>query len=630
MSYSDTYGAWKADPEAFWMQQAEAIDWDRAPSKALFEEEDGRYSWFADGMVNTCWNAVDRHVEAGRGEQIAIIYDSPVTGTVRRISFHELRNRVATLAGALRAKGVEKGDRVVIYMPMIPETLEAMLACARLGAIHSVVFGGFAANELAVRIDDAKPKAIIAASCGIEPGRTVHYKPLLDAAIDQARHKPDFCVIFQREAEVAQLIEGRDVNWHGFQFGVEPADCVPVEGDHPAYVLYTSGTTGAPKGVVRPTGGHLVALNWTMKNIYDVNPGEVFWAASDVGWVVGHSYICYAPLIHGNTTVVFEGKPVGTPDAGTFWRVIADHDVKSFFTAPTAFRAVKREDPDGEFIRKYDLSGLRAIYLAGERADPDTIEWTQRMTGKPVYDHWWQTETGWTIAGNPAGLEPLPVKIGSPTVAMPGYDIRILAEDGTEKPAGELGAIAIKLPLPPGTLPTLWNAEDRFRKSYLTTFPGYYETGDAGMKDEDGYLWIMARTDDVINVAGHRLSTGGMEEVLASHPDVAECAVIGVRDELKGQLPMGFVCLTKGVNRPAEEIEAECVKLVRDRIGPVAAFKLCKVVERLPKTRSGKVLRRVMAAIADGDEFKTPATIDDPAILDEVRDDVAAMGYPRA
>jgi propionyl-CoA synthetase len=535
---------------------------------------------------------------------------------------------VASLAGALRAKGVEKGDRVIIYMPMIPEALEAMLACARLGAIHSVVFGGFAAHELAVRIDDAQPKAIIAASCGVEPGRVVHYKPLLDGAIDQAAHKPEFCVIFQREQEVAHLEEGRDVNWHGFQYGVEPAGCVPVEGNHPAYILYTSGTTGQPKGVVRPTAGHLVALNWTMKNIYNVDPGEVFWAASDVGWVVGHSYICYAPLIHGNTTVVFEGKPVGTPDAGTFWRVIEEHNVKSFFTAPTAFRAVKREDPKGDFVRKYDLSGLRAIYLAGERADPDTIEWTREMTGKPVYDHWWQTETGYTIAGNPVGIEPLPVKLGSPTVPMPGYDIQILGEDGSPLPAGELGAIAVKLPLPPGTLPTLWNAADRFRNSYLATFPGYYETGDAGMVDEDGYVWIMARTDDVINVAGHRLSTGGMEEVLASHPDVAECAVIGVSDALKGQLPMGFLCLSKGVDRPHAEIVTECVDLVRDRIGPVAAFKLAVVVDRLPKTRSGKILRGVMVSIADGKDYKMPATIDDPAILDEIAAAVKTIGYP--
>jgi len=629
MGYREVYEAWKADPEGFWMEAAQAIDWDEAPKKALFDRGDNLYEWFADARVNTCWNAVDRHVEQGRGEQTAIIHDSPVTHTKREISYVELRNRVANLAGALRAKGVRKGDRVIIYMPMIPEALEAMLACARLGAIHSVVFGGFAAHELAVRIDDAKPKAIIAASCGIEPGRVVHYKPLLDGAIEQADHKPDFCVIFQREQEVAHLEEGRDFNWHGFQFGVEPAECVPVEGSHPAYILYTSGTTGQPKGVVRPTAGHLVALNWTMKNIYNVDPGEVFWAASDVGWVVGHSYICYAPLIAGNTTIVFEGKPVGTPDAGTFWRVIEEHNVKSFFTAPTAFRAVKREDPKGEFVKKYNLSGLRAIYLAGERADPDTIEWTQAMTGKPVYDHWWQTETGWTIAGNPVGVEPLPVKLGSPTVPMPGYDIHILGEDGTPLPNGELGAIAVKLPLPPGTLPTLWNAADRFRKSYLSTFPGYYETGDAGMIDEDGYVWIMARTDDVINVAGHRLSTGGMEEVLSSHPDVAECAVIGVSDDLKGQLPMGFLCLSKGVERPHADIVQECVALVRERIGPVAAFKLAVVVDRLPKTRSGKILRAIMVSIADGKDYKMPATIDDPAILDEITTALGTIGYPK-
>ena len=628
MGYRDIYEAWKADPERFWLEQARAIDWDEAPTQALFDRGGDMYEWFADAKVNTCWNAVDRHVEAGRGDQVAIIHDSPVTGTVHKITYAELRDRVAMLAGALRARGVEKGDRVIIYMPMVPEALEAMLACARIGAIHSVVFGGFAANELALRIDDAQPKCIIAASCGIEPGRVVHYKPLLDGALEAAEHEPAFCVILQREQEVAHLEEGRDDDWHAFQYGVEPADCLPVEGNHPAYILYTSGTTGQPKGVVRPTAGHLVALNWTMKNIYNVEPGEVFWAASDVGWVVGHSYICYAPLVHGNTTIVFEGKPVGTPDAGTFWRVIAEHKVRSFFTAPTAFRAVKREDPKGEFIRKYDLSHLRAIYLAGERADPDTIEWTQTMTGKPVYDHWWQTETGWTIAGNPAGVEALPVKIGSPTVPMPGYDVQILGEDGHELPAGELGAIAIKLPLPPGTLPTLWNAEGRFRTSYLDHFPGYYETGDAGMKDEDGYLWIMARTDDVINVAGHRLSTGGMEEVLASHPDVAECAVIGVADDLKGQLPMGFVCLTNGVNRPHDEIAKECVTLVRDRIGPVAAFKLCAVVDRLPKTRSGKILRKTMVQIANGETVKTPATIDDPAILSEITVAMKPLGYP--
>ncbi len=629
MAYKDIYDSWKADPEAFWMQASEAIDWTRKPSKALFDDNAPLYEWYNDGLVNTCYNAVDRHVESGHGEQTAIIYDSPITQTKREISYVELRNRVATLAGALRAKGVEKGDRVIIYMPMIPEALEAMLACTRLGAIHSVVFGGFAASELAVRIDDCTPKAIIAASCGIEPGRVVHYKPLLDGAIEQASHKPDFCVIFQREQEVADLIEGRDVNWHGFQYGVEPAECVPVEGNHPAYILYTSGTTGAPKGVLRPTGGHLVALNWTMKNIYNVDPGDVFWAASDVGWVVGHSYICYAPLIHRNTTVVFEGKPIGTPDAGTFWRVISEHNVRSFFTAPTALRAIKREDPKGEEIQKYDISCLRALYLAGERADPDTIEWAQKVMQVPVYDHWWQTETGYTIVGNPAGIEALPVKIGSPTLPMPGYDVHILDEDGHPMQPGKLGAIAIKLPLPPGTLPSLWNAEARYLKSYLTTFPGYYETGDAGLIDEDGYLYIMARTDDVINVAGHRLSTGAMEEVLASHPDVAECAVVGVSDQLKGQVPIGFVCLSKGVNRPHADIAAECARLVRDRIGPVAAFKLTLVVDRLPKTRSGKILRGTIVKIADSDTFKPPATIDDPAILDEIKEALQTIGYAR-
>ncbi|OWU76219.1 propionate-CoA ligase PrpE [Phaeobacter sp. 22II1-1F12B] len=627
MSYKEVYEASMADPNGFWLEQARAIDWDRFPTRALNDENAPLYTWYGDGMVNTCWNAVDRHCEAGRGAQIALIHDSPVTGTIQKITYDELRNRVAMLAGALRAKGIEKGDRVIIYMPMVPQAIEAMLACARIGAIHSVVFGGFAAHELAVRIDDCKPKAIIAASCGIEPGRVVHYKPLLDGAIEQATHKPDFCVIFQREQEVAHLEEGRDFNWYGFQYGVEPADCLPVEGTHPAYILYTSGTTGAPKGVVRHTGGHLVALNWSMKNIYNVDPGDAFWAASDVGWVVGHSYIAYGPLIHGNTTIVFEGKPVGTPDPGTFWRVISEHNVRSFFTAPTAIRAVKREDPKGEYLKKYDLSCLRALYLAGERADPDTIEWAQRVLDKPVYDHWWQTETGWTIAGNPAGLEALPVKIGSPTVAMPGYDIQILDEAGHQMKPGELGAIAIKLPLPPGTLPTLWNAEARFKKSYLEHFPGYYETGDAGMIDENGYVYIMARTDDVINVAGHRLSTGAMEEVLASHPDVAECAVIGVSDDLKGQMPVGFVILTKGVNRPEAEITSECVKLVRDQIGPVAAFKLAVVVDRLPKTRSGKILRATMVKIADNQEFKMPATIDDPAILDEIRDALKSIGY---
>jgi len=627
MGYNEVYEGWKQDPEGFWMAQAEAIDWDEPPSKALFDDQSPLYEWFRDGLVNTCWNAVDRHVAAGHGDRVAIIHDSPITGTKQRITYAELQARVASLAGALKARGIEKGDRVIIYMPMVPQALEAMLACARLGAIHSVVFGGFAANEVAVRIDDARPKAIIAASCGLEPGRIVDYKPLYDGAIAQAQHKPEFCMIFQREQHRVELEPGRDVDWNEAQQDAAPADCVPVEGNHPAYILYTSGTTGAPKGVVRATGGHLVALNWTMKNLYNVDPGDVFWAASDVGWVVGHSYICYAPLIHGNTTVVFEGKPVGTPDAGTFWRVISEHNVRSFFTAPTAFRAIKREDPKGEFVKKYDLSCLRTLYLAGERADPDTLTWAADQLGVPVVDHWWQTETGWAITGIPMGIEEMEIKIGSSGVPMPGYDVQILDETGQPQGPDTLGAVAVRLPLPPGTLPTLWNAEDRFRKSYLDTFPGYYETGDAGMIDADGYLYIMARTDDVINVAGHRLSTGGMEEVLADHPDVAECAVIGVTDQLKGQLPVGFICLTKGVNRPHEEITRECVQLVRDKIGPVAAFKLCVVVDRLPKTRSGKILRATMVKIADGQEFKLPATIDDPAILDEIREALETIGY---
>ena len=629
MDYATVYAEAKADPDTFWMRAAEAIDWVTPPTKALFDEGAPLYEWFSDGTLNACWNAVDRHVEAGHGERVAIIHDSPITHSKHEITYAELRDRVASLAGALRAKGVEKGDRVIIYMPMVPEALEAMLACSRLGAIHSVVFGGFAAHELAVRIDDCEPKCIIAASCGLEPGRVVHYKPLVDGAIEQASHKPDFCVIFQREQEVAHLEEGRDHDWHAFQYGVEPADCVPVEGNHPHYILYTSGTTGQPKGVIRHTGGHLVALNWSMRNLYDMNPGEVFWTASDVGWVVGHSYICYAPLTFGCTTIVFEGKPVGTPDAGTFWRVIEDHKVKCLFTAPTAFRAIKREDPTGALVADYDISSLDSLFLAGERADPDTIEWAQATLNVPVIDHWWQTETGWAIAGNPIGIEKLPVKIGSPSVPMPGYDVQILDEGGHPLPDGELGAIAVKLPLPPGTLPNLWKAEARFRKSYLDHFPGYYETGDAGYKDADGYLYIMARTDDVINVAGHRLSTGGMEEVLASHADVAECAVIGVSDPLKGQVPMGFLCLNAGTQKSAEDVAADCVAMVRDQIGPVAAFKLATVVQRLPKTRSGKILRATMVKIADGEDFKMPATIDDPAILDEIAEAVTALGYPR-
>ncbi|MGQ0611023.1 MAG: propionyl-CoA synthetase [Paracoccaceae bacterium] len=626
MAYRDVYAGWKSDPEAFWMQAAGQIDWHVKPSRALNDTRAPLYEWFTDGQVNTCWNAVDRHVAAGRGGQVAILHDSPVTGTKQRISYAELQSRVARLAGALRARGIAKGDRVLIYMPMVPEALEAMLACARLGAIHSVVFGGFAAAELAVRIDDCTPKAIIAASCGIEPARLVRYKPLVDAAIEMAAHKPEFCVILQRPQEQASLVPGRDLDWAEFQSGAEPADCVPVSGDHPAYILYTSGTTGAPKGVVRPTAGHIVALNWTMRAIYDCGPGDVFWAASDVGWVVGHSYICYAPLFAGCTTIVFEGKPVGTPDAATFWRVIAEHKVRAFFTAPTALRAIKREDPDGHLPGKHDLSGLRALFLAGERADPDTIHWAQNHVKVPVIDHWWQTETGYAIAANPIGLGALPVKIGSPSVAMPGFDVQVLDEGGHPVSPGQLGAIAIKLPLPPGTLPTLWGAEARFIKSYLSHFPGYYETGDAGYVDDDGYLYIMARTDDVINVAGHRLSTGAMEEVLASHRDVAECAVIGVADALKGQSPLGFLCLNKGCTRPPAEVVAECVALMRDRIGPVADFKRAVVVDRLPKTRSGKILRGTMVKIADGTPWKMPATIDDPAILDEITAALRTVG----
>ena len=629
MSYKKVYNSWKNDPEAFWMTAADAIDWVTKPSKALFADRAPLYEWFSDSEVNTCYNAVDRHVLNGRGDQKAIIYDSPMTGTKYSITFSELLEKVSVLAGALTNNGISKGDRVIIYMPMIPEGIISMLACARIGAIHSVVFGGFAANELAVRIDDAKPKAILAASCGLEPNRIVEYKPLIDQAIELASHKPQTVVIFQRAECKAELVDGRDHDWNVFQENAEKAPCVPVKGNHPAYILYTSGTTGAPKGVVRPTAGHLVALNWTMKNFYNVDPGEVFWAASDIGWIVGHSYICYAPLIHGNTTLVFEGKPVGTPDAGTFWRVISEHKVSNFFTAPTAFRAIKRMDPKGELKKKYDLSNLRALFLAGERADPDTVNWAENLLQIPIIDHWWQTETGYVIAGNPLGIEKLPIKVGSPTVPMPGFDIKVLDRSGSELPAGQLGSIAIKLPLPPGTLPTLWNAQDRFESSYLNTFPGYYETGDAGIIDEDGYIYIMARTDDVINVAGHRLSTGAIEEVLANHPDVAECAVIGVSDNLKGQLPVGFLCLTAGVDRDHIIIETECVEMVRKQIGPVAAFKNALVVDRLPKTRSGKILRGTMVKIANNEEFKLPATIDDPVILQEIKDALIKIGYAK-
>ena len=623
--YADIYKSWQTDPEAFWMNAARAIDWIKPPSKALFDENAPFYQWYADGEVNTCYNALDRHVESGRADQIALYYDSPITDTKEKYTYRQMRDLCAQLAGGLQAQGVKKGDRVLIYMPMVAQSVMAMLACARIGAIHSVVFGGFAAKELAVRIDDATPKAIIAASCGIEPSGVIPYKPLLDGAIELATHKPDFCVILQRPQQTCDLIKPRDLDWHDFQADCPPAECVAVKGSDPLYILYTSGTTGQPKGVIRPNGGHLVSLHWTMKSIYNVEPGEVFWAASDVGWVVGHSYICYAPLIHGNATIVFEGKPIGTPDAGTFWRIIQEYDVSVLFTAPTAFRAIKRADPKAELLKDYDISCLRGLYLAGERADPDTIEWAQTHMGVPVIDHWWQTETGFAIAANPVGIEFLPIKIGSPSVAMPGYDVQILDSEGGQCAVNELGAVAIKLPLPPGTLPTLWNADARYVQAYLSRFDGYYETGDAGYVDADGYLYIMARTDDVINVAGHRLSTGQMEEVLAAHPDVAECAVVGVEDALKGQLPLGFVCLNAGVTRAHEDIIAECVARVRNHIGPVAAFKKAVVIERLPKTRSGKILRGIMAGIAQGSEWSMPATIDDPAILEEIRVAVLAI-----
>jgi propionyl-CoA synthetase len=627
--YHETYARWKKDPGNFWAEAAKDLDW-VTPWTAPYAKVDGLDRWFVGAECNTCWNAVDRHVKAGNGERLAVIYDSPITGKKAKYTYNALLDEVATLAAALEDLGVRKGDRVILYMPMIPQALFAMLACARLGAIHSVVFGGFAPPELATRINDAKPKAIITASCGIEPGRIIPYKPLLDQALDIAAHKVEACVIFQREQVTADLKAGRDHDWDDITrvakgFG-RKADCVTVKATDPLYILYTSGTTGQPKGVVRDNGGHMVAMKWSMDNVYDIKPGEVFWAASDVGWVVGHSYIVYAPLLQGATTIVFEGKPVGTPDPGTFWRVVEDYGVSALFTAPTAFRAIKKEDPDGNYIGKYNLKSLRTLFLAGERADPDTVKWAEDKLKVPVIDHWWQTETGWTIAGNPVGLGMLPVKHGSPTVAMPGYEIQVLDEGGHEVPRGTLGAICVKLPLPPSCLPTLWNNDDRFRKSYLSHFPGYYETADAGYMDEDGYLYIMARTDDIINVAGHRLSTGGMEEVLAGHPNVAETAVIGIADQLKGQVPVGFVVLKSGVDRPASDIEKECVAHIREKIGAVAALKTVAVVPRLPKTRSGKILRATMRKIADKEDFKTPATIDDPAILDEIRAALAAKG----
>ncbi len=627
--YRRVYDDWKSDPQAFWGREAKNLFWFEEP-KTIFDANQGVYGrWFADGVTNTCYNAVDRHVEAGRGDQAAIHYESPVTGKARSYSYAELLDEVSAVASVLKSLGVEKGDRVIIYMPMIPEAVFSMLACARIGAIHSVVFGGFAAHELATRIDDSEAKLVIAASCGMEPNRVVPYKPLLDEAVRQAKHKPKNCLVLEREEHPYDLIEGQDVD---FAEAVashkgEACACVPVKATDPLYILYTSGTTGAPKGVVRDNGGHMAALQWSMENIYGVKPGEVFWAASDIGWVVGHSYIVYGPLLAGNTTVLFEGKPVGTPDAGTFWRIINKHKVTALFTAPTAFRAIRKEDPEGKFIAENPMPTLRALFLAGERADPDTIKWAEEKLDVPVIDHWWQTETGWTIAGNPTGIEMLPIKYGSPTVAMPGYDIQVLDDAGHPVSAGTLGNIVVKLPMPPGSLPTFWNAEQRFRDTCLAEFPGYYKTADAGYVDEDGYLFIMARTDDIINVAGHRLSTGGMEEVCATHPDVAECAVIGVADQLKGQLPFGFLVLNSGVTKDPAEIEREVVGLVRQEIGPVAAFKLVVCVSRLPKTRSGKILRGTMQKIADEMDWKMPATIDDPAVLDEIAVALKSRGY---
>jgi propionyl-CoA synthetase len=630
--FEEAYARSINDPEGFWADAAEGITWTKKWDKVLDDSKAPFYRWFAGGELNTCYNCLDRHVEAGRGDQAALIYDSPVTGgTQKTYTYAELTDEVARVAGALKAEGVEKGDRVVIYMPMVPEAAIAMLACARLGAIHSVVFGGFASNELAVRIDDAKPKLVMSATCGIEVNRVLDYIPLLDKAIALAKHKPDACMILARPESEGTITNVKHVDWASASAGAAPAACVPVESSHPLYILYTSGTTGQPKGVVRDNGGHAVALKWSMKNIYDIDPGDVFWAASDVGWVVGHSYIVYAPLMQGATTVLYEGKPVGTPDAAAFWRVIADHKVKALFTAPTAFRAIKKEDPKGELLKNYDISTFKYLYLAGERTDPDTLKWAEDMLKVPVVDHWWQTETGWPIASNCMGLHVYPVKPGSPTKPVPGWNVQVLHEETHEPvPTGQIGAICVKLPMPPSSLLTLWNADQRYIDAYLEEYPGYYKTADAGMFDEDGYISIMARTDDIINVAGHRLSTGGMEEVLSSHPDVAECAVIGVEDQMKGQLPLGFLVLKSGVTKEADEVVAEIVALVRQQIGPVAAFKQATVVQRLPKTRSGKILRGTMQAIADNKEWKMPATIDDPAILDEITEALEGVGYGTA
>ena len=627
--YDETYARSMKDPNGFWAAAAEDIHWDRRWDRVFDDSRRPFYRWFEGGELNTCYNALDLHVDRGRGKQRALVYDSPVTGTVRTYTYFELRDAVALCAGMLRRQGIGKGDRVIIYMPMVPEAVIAMLACARLGAIHSVVFGGFAANELAKRIDDATPKLIVSASCGIEINRVIPYKPLLDGAIEMAQHKVQHCVILQRPQEAAQMVRGRDLDWNEALAAASPVECVPVAATDPLYILYTSGTTGIPKGVVHDNGGHAVALKWSMNAVYGMGAGECFWAASDIGWVVGHSYIVYAPLLRGCTTILYEGKPVGTPDPGAFWRVIADHGVNALFTAPTAFRAIKKEDPNGTHIGKYDLSRFRTLFLAGERCDPDTLHWAEERLRVPVVDHRWQTETAWPIAANCVGLGMLPVKPGSPTKPVSGYDVRVLSEDNQEMAPGQIGSIAIRLPLPPGCLPTLWNNDAGYEKSYLTKHPGYYLTGDAGFKDADGYVYIMSRVDDIINVAGHRLSTGAMEEVLAAHPDVAECAVVGVADEIKGEVPVGFVVTKAGVARDEGDIVRELVDKVRERIGPVASFKTALVVKRLPKTRSGKILRGTMKKIADGQEYVAPATIDDPVILTEITEALGARGYPK-
>jgi len=627
-AYEHAYSRSIEDPEGFWAEAAEDVVWIKKWDKVLDDSNPPFYRWFRGGILNTCYNALDRHVEDGLGDRVALIHDSPVTGNkIRKFTYRELRDEVAKFAGVLAARGVAKGDTVIIYMPAVPETAIAMLACARIGAVHSVVFGGFASNELAVRINDAKPKVVVSGSCGIEPNRIVDYKPLLDSAIELSTHKPDNTIILQRPEGPCTLKPGFDIDWQEAMASAQPADCVPVAATDPLYILYTSGTTGEPKGVVRDNGGHLVAMKWSMKAVYNADPGDVYWAASDLGWQVGHSYIVYGPLFHACTTVLYEGKPVGTPDAGAFWRVVSEHGVKTLFTAPTAFRAIKREDPKAQLMKNYDLSTFEALFLAGERTDPDTLEWAERALNRPVIDHWWQTETGWAIAANCLGLELLPVKPGSPTKPAPGWVVHVLNDNNEQMPRGEIGAICLKLPLPPGSLPTLWNNDKRFIDSYMVQFPGYYMTADAGYIDEDGYVYIMARTDDVINVAGHRLSTGGMEEVLAKHPDVAECAVVGVADSFKGQLPVGFLVLKAGVTKPDEEIVKEVVRMVRDQIGAVAAFKTATVVDRLPKTRSGKILRGTMQKIADNQPWKMPATIDDPAILEEIKQALERIGY---